>query len=90
MYDDGERKIVLGGMQIPINLWIQYSRDFNAVYTEISKERRDVYFLDEFLDWVAWYVRYNISDRIHPNPAGYDIIVWNLYDFLQDKDIITK
>ncbi len=90
MFDDGERKIVLGWMQIPINLWLSYSSSFKKAYKEIAKERKSVYRLESFLEWVGGYARYNLSDRIHPNPDGYDIIVANMYGFLKDEKIIEK
>lgn len=90
LYDDGERKIVLGGMQIPIHFWLWYSQKFKAVYKDISKERKNIYFMKHFLEDVSWYAQYNLADKIHPNKAGYDIIVTNVYDFLQDEDIISK
>lgn len=90
LYDNWERKIVLWWMQIPINLWLSYSRDFKSAYKEIYKQRKNIYLLDYFLEWVWWYTRYNISDRIHPNTAWYDIIVANMFEFLKDEKIITK
>jgi len=83
-------KIVLGGMDIPINLWLKYRNDFKNVYKEISKERKHIYFLPYFLDWVWWVSNLNISDNIHPNSAGYDIIVQNLYDFLIENEILVN
>jgi len=77
-------------MQIPINLGFTYSRDFKAAYKDISKERKSVYFLKEFLDGVGGYSQYNLQDRIHPNPQGYDIIVENMYEFLEDEKIIKR
>jgi len=90
LYDNGERKIVLWWMQIPINLGLSYSKEFKAAYKEISKEKKSVYFLKEFLEGVGWYSRYNLSDRIHPNPDGYDIIVANIFEFMQDEKILKK
>jgi hypothetical protein len=37
-------------MDIPANLGSKYRSDFKNVYQEISKERKDIYFLDYFLD----------------------------------------
>jgi acyl-CoA thioesterase-1 len=81
-------KIVLAWMDIPANLWIKYRQDFKNVYTEIAKERSDVYFMEFFLDWVAWNASLNIDDMIHPNSAWYDIIVKNLFEFLEGKGIV--
>ncbi len=85
-----DTKIVLWWMDIPINLGFKYRSDFKKVYEEISKENKDIYFFKSFLDWVMGDYKLNISDRIHPNPLWYDIIVWNLYDFLEKNKILEK
>ncbi len=83
-------KIVLWGMDIPINLWFKYRNDFKNVYKEISKERENIYFLPYFLEWVWGVSSLNISDNIHPNSQWYDVIIQNLYDFLIKNDVLTK
>ncbi|NVP17452.1 arylesterase [Candidatus Gracilibacteria bacterium] len=83
-------KIVLGGMDIPINLGLKYRNDFKNVYKNISKQKNDIYFLPYFLEGVGGVASLNISDMIHPNSAGYDIIVQNLYDFLIKNDVLIK
>lgn len=83
-------KIVLWGMDIPINLWLKYRNDFKNVYKNISKQKNDIYFLPYFLEGVWWVASLNISDMIHPNSAWYDIIVQNLYDFLIKNDVLIK
>lgn len=85
-----ESMIVLWGMDVPANLWLQYRNEFKKVYQVISKEREDIYFLEYFLEWVWGKQEYNISDMIHPNSAGYDIIVKNLMNFLEKNKVITK
>ena len=83
-------KIVLWWMDIPENLWIKYRNDFKNVYKEIVKEKNDVYFLEFFLEWVAWKKELNLDDMIHPNANWYDIIVKNVFEFLEKNKIITK
>lgn len=85
-----DAKIVLGWMDIPANLWISYRNDFKKVYTEIANEKKDIYFLDYFLEWVWGKKEYNISDMIHPNRDWYKIIVENLVKFLEKNNIIIK
>jgi acyl-CoA thioesterase I len=84
-----EGKIVLSGMQMPINLWLNYSREFNKSY-EILAEKYNLALYDFFLEWVAKDTNLNLSDGIHPNNAGYKIIAANLFEFLEDEDIIQK
>lgn len=83
-------KVVLWGMDIPANLWVQYRADFKKVYQEIAFERKNIFFLPFFLEWVAGKSNLNISDMIHPNSFWYDIIVKNVMDFLQKNKIITQ
>jgi acyl-CoA thioesterase I len=84
-----EGKIILSGMQMPINLWLNYSREFNKSY-EILADKYNLALYDFFLEWVAKDTNLNLSDGIHPNNAGYKIIAANLFEFLEDEDIIQK
>lgn len=85
-----DAEIVLWGMEIlPIH-GLSYARDFKQVYFDIADENPDVYFLESFLKDVGWVARLNQADRIHPTSEWYDLIVENLYEFLEDEDIITK
>lgn len=81
-------KVVIAWMDIPLNLWLQYKSDFKKVYSDISNENKNIYFLKFFLDWVAWKQELNIQDMIHPNSFWYDIIVKNLFDFLKENKVI--
>ncbi|MDP2090727.1 MAG: arylesterase [Candidatus Gracilibacteria bacterium] len=83
-------KIVLGGMDIPINLGLKYRKEFKNVYTDIKKEKENIYLMDYFLEGVGGVRDLNISDKIHPNSAGYDLIVNNLYNFLIKNNILEK
>lgn len=83
-------KIVLWWMDIPANLWIAYRNEFKKIYKEVASERKEIYFLEYFLEWVGWKSQYNISDMIHPNNEWYEIIVANVMDFLEEEKIIIK
>lgn len=83
-------KIVLGWMEILPLHGLTYTRDFKQLYFDIADNNPDVYFLESFLEDVGWVARLNQSDRIHPTSEWYDIIVENLYKFLEDEDIIQK
>lgn len=84
-----DAQIVLSGMQIPINLWWNYSKEFNKSY-EILADKYNLPLYDFFLEWVAKDSSLNLSDGIHPNNAGYKIIATNLFKFLEDENIIQK
>ena len=90
MYEEAWVKVVLWGMDIPMNLWLTYRNDFRQVYKDVAEVRDKVEFFEFFLDWVAGKSDLNLPDMIHPNPAWYDIIVGNLYKFLEKNKIITK
>lgn len=90
MYEEAGVKVVLWGMDVPMNLWLTYRNDFKKVYKDVAEVRDKVAFFEFFLDWVAGESQYNIEDMIHPNPAWYDIIVSNLYEFLEKEKVIVK
>lgn len=82
--------VVLGGMDLPENLWEAYRTQFKQVYQDIANERQNIYFIPFFLEWVWGVDEYNISDRIHPNQKWYEIIVNNLVLFLEKNNILKK
>lgn len=84
------KTIVLWWMDIPINLWLKYRSEFKDVYTQLAKEKKDIYFIPFFLKDVAWKSSFNLPDRIHPNKDWYNIVVDNLYDFLLDNNLLKK
>jgi lysophospholipase L1-like esterase len=46
--------------------------------------------MDFFLDWVALKANLNQDDRIHPNKAGYTIVVENLMEILEGEELVGK
>jgi acyl-CoA thioesterase-1 len=84
-----DASIVLSGMEMPINLWLNYSNKFNKSY-ELLADKYNLALYDFFLEDVAKKTELNLSDGIHPNKKWYKIISWNLYNFLKKENIITK
>lgn len=82
-------KIVLWGMDIPMNLWMSYRKNFKNVYKNIAK-KHDIHLIDFFLEWVAWVEELNLPDRIHPNKQWYKIVVDNVYNFLIYHKLISQ
>lgn len=82
-------KIILWWMQIPPNLWLNYSNDFKWLYKKVAK-KTDVYLIDFFLEWVAWNTSLNINDWIHPNKMWYEIISKNIFEFLKSNKLIQN
>ncbi|MGB2111387.1 MAG: SGNH/GDSL hydrolase family protein [Patescibacteria group bacterium] len=68
---------------------MNYSKNFKEIYESLAEEN-DVYFYEFFLEDVAQKSDLNLSDGIHPNAKGYEIIAQNLYNFLEDEKIILK
>lgn len=84
-----ESKIVLFWMQLPLNVWLNYSIEFKNTFKEISKEKK-TYFYDFFLEWVARDLKLNLNDWIHPNKEWYKIISSNIYTFLKENNLLKK
>ncbi len=82
-----DAKIVLFWMEIPINLWLNYSSNFKKIFKQIADEK-DTYFYKSFLEWVAKDVKLNQNDWIHPNKEWYTIIANNIFEFLKEEGII--
>lgn len=90
-FDNKNTKIILWWLTIlPENLWNDYINDFKKVYEQISKDNKNIFFINDFLKDVAWISQYNLDDKIHPNSSWYDIIVNNLLNFMQDNNLLIK
>ncbi len=78
-----EKKIItiLAGMRMVSNLGLGYTDPFRRLYPDVAKES-GVIFMPFFLEGVAANPALNISDGIHPNRQGYEIIVHNLLPFV--------
>lgn len=68
--------VILAGMEIYDNLGREYVSGFKDMYPRIASDL-DVAFIPVFLQGVAGDPQYNQSDGIHPNQAGYEVIVNN-------------
>lgn len=90
LYERIWSKIVLWTMDLPENMGAQYRTEFKKVYQEILQERKNIYDLGFFLEWVGWIRELNQNDGIHPNSQGYDIISKNVFLFLEEKKLIQK
>lgn len=66
--------VVLAGMKAPLNVGVNYSRAFAAVYDDLASDY-DLPFYEFFLEGVAQNPALNLSDGLHPNAAGVRKIV---------------
>jgi acyl-CoA thioesterase-1 len=70
--------ILLAGMKMPPNLGPIYTARFAKVYPKIAA-KYDIPLIPFFLESVAGEARYNLPDRMHPNPEGYRRILDTIY-----------
>lgn len=75
-------QIVLAGMQIPPNFGKAYTAEFKAMYPALAKTHK-LPLIPFLLDGVAARPALNISDGIHPNPAGHKILARNVLPYLR-------
>jgi acyl-CoA thioesterase-1 len=65
--------VLLAGMKMPPNYGADFTRAYEAIFTELAAEK-DVPLLPFLLEGVAARADLNLADGIHPNAAGYEII----------------
>jgi acyl-CoA thioesterase-1 len=75
-------KIVVTGMKIPANMGAQYANDFEKVFGEIAKKNHTA-LLPFVLENVGGKPELNQPDRIHPTPAGHEIVAQNIWPVLK-------
>ena len=78
---DRDIVVLLAGMKMVRNLGPQYVARFNALYPRLAEEH-EVIFMPFFLEGVAMVSGLNQADAIHPNRAGYEKIVGNIYPYV--------
>jgi acyl-CoA thioesterase-1 len=66
--------VLLAGMRAAPNLGPDYTRDFEAIYSDLAA-RNDLLLYPFFLDGVATDAKLNQRDGLHPTAAGVDAIV---------------
>jgi acyl-CoA thioesterase-1 len=73
--------ILLAGMKMPPNLGPVYTARFAEVFPTIAAKYR-IPLIPFFLESVAGDARYNLPDRLHPNPEGYRRILDDIYPYV--------
>lgn len=76
-------------MRAPLNLGGVYGKQYEAIFPRLAKEY-DLVYMPFFLEGVALKATLNQDDRIHPNKAGYAIVVENLMEMLEDEELVGK
>ena len=79
--------VLLAGMRVPSNYGQEFSRDFQAVFTNLGT-RPGVAFMPFLLEGVAAAPHLNQPDGIHPTAEGYKVIAKHMYVYL--KPLLQK
>jgi acyl-CoA thioesterase-1 len=69
--------VLVAGMMAPRNLGPEYADAFDPIYSDVAKAH-DALFYPFFLEGVALNPDLNLSDGMHPNAKGVEIIVQNI------------
>lgn len=73
--------VIVAGMQIIQNLGDAYVGEFAAIYPAVA-EKHQAILIPFFLEGIAADPELNQDDFIHPNPAGYRVLVNHIYPFV--------
>tara|TARA_X000000950_G_scaffold215997_1_gene259940 strand:+ start:9586 stop:10275 length:690 start_codon:yes stop_codon:yes gene_type:complete len=72
---------LLAGMKIPPNYGLTYTSEFAQMYQDLA-EHHHIPRIPFLLEGVGGDPKFNLPDRIHPNPAGHEIIAETVYQSL--------
>jgi len=75
--------VVLAGMKMVVNMGKTYTDAFEKIFPSLAG-RFDVTLIPFFLDGVAAVPSLNSGDGIHPNSAGYEVLVRNIFPYVTD------
>jgi acyl-CoA thioesterase-1 len=75
-------RVLLAGMRLPPNYGAEYTKEFQAVFSEVARGA-GVAFMPFLLDGVAADPRLNQPDGIHPTAAGHQVIADHLWPYLR-------
>ncbi len=74
--------IVIAGMQMPPQLGADFAREFGTMFPALAQQN-DATLIPFLLEGVGGVLRYNLEDRIHPNPAGHKLIAETVWQVLK-------
>lgn len=75
-------KILLAGMQIPMNLGRDYTARFRAIFPELA-EANAIALIPFLLEGVAGRRDLNLPDGMHPAPEGQRIVAENVWSVVE-------
>lgn len=77
-----DMEILIAGMQVPPNLGIEYTREFQDLYPELARSN-DLDLIPLILDKVGGRDEYMQPDQIHPNAAGHKVVAETIWGSLK-------
>jgi acyl-CoA thioesterase I len=77
-------EVILAGMMLPPNYGAKYTKDFQSIYQRLAKQFK-IQKIPFLLDGVAGNPKLNLTDGIHPNEKGHEIIAGHVFTAIQDK-----
>ncbi|MCB9432489.1 MAG: arylesterase [Ardenticatenaceae bacterium] len=82
-FSDSGAVVIVAGMQIIQNLGEDYTSEFAAIYPDVAEKHGSI-LIPFVLEGVAADPALNQPDFIHPNAAGYTVMVDHIYPFVLD------
>jgi acyl-CoA thioesterase-1 len=77
-------KIILAGMMAQESYGVNYAKQFNSIYPDLSKKYK-IKLYPFLLDGVALNPELNLDDGKHPNTKGVQVIAKNIFPIIQDE-----
>jgi acyl-CoA thioesterase-1 len=75
-------RIVLAGMQMPVNMSEDYRRDFQAIYAPLAEQNATV-LVPFLLEGIGADPAFNQPDLIHPTARGQSVIAATVWKYLR-------
>ncbi|MBF8273462.1 MAG: tesA [Magnetococcales bacterium] len=75
-------QIILGGMRLPSDFPAPVQAEFASIYPKLS-QKHNLHLIPFFLEGIFADHRYNQWDNIHPNAAGYRVVLENVWKIVQ-------
>lgn len=76
-----DMEILIAGMQVPPNLGIEYTNEFQNLYPGLA-EKNDLVLIPLILDKVGGREEFMQPDQIHPNVAGHKVVAETVWETL--------
>jgi len=74
--------IIIAGMRLPPSFGLNYTNEFAALYPRLAQNNQTA-LIPFLLADVGGVMELNLADRIHPNPAGHQIIAQTVWQQLE-------